>query len=121
MPIKLNRNFFMDDIKAKFGREGRNTHGDQAVDLSDDVFSVAQRWFDEEPWKSDPELDTKRELRISLRRYIKSNIDLSDHKKSYFLPTFIWVYIAQQVIGWIVKKIIEHYFGAISRDFPENN
>ena len=119
MSIKIDKSYFMPKVKERFGKEGRHAHTDEAVDLADDVFMYSQQWFDSAPWRDDSELDTKRELRIALRRYIKKNIDLGDHKKSYFLPTFIWVYIAQQVIGWIVKQIIEHYFSQIATDFPE--
>ena len=116
--IKIDKNVYMPYIKENFGKESHG-FGDESVDLAGHVGYYAQKWMDEAPWLADPELDTPRELRISLRRYIKNNIDLTDHKRSYFLPTFVWVYIAQQVIGWIVKKIIEHYFSQIAQDFPD--
>jgi len=119
MKIQVNRDYFMPKVKERFGGSRRAYH-DQSVDLADDVFNIAQEWFNSEPWNDDLELDTRREMRINLTRYIKDRIDFTDHTKSYFLPTFVWVYIAQQVIGWIVKQIIEHYWGDIRAELPKN-
>ena len=117
--IEINRDVVMPKIKERFGKRG-NAHPDQSVDLADHTLYFAQKWFDEQPWLSNPELDTPRELRISLMRYIKRNIDLRDHRRSYFVPSFVWVFIAQQVIGWVVKWLIDNYFDEIAKDFPED-
>ena len=117
--IKIDKEVVMPYVKKKFGRRG-NAHADQSVDLADHVLYFAQKWFDEEPWKADPDMDTPRELRIGLMRYIKNNIDLRDDRRSYFVPSFIWIFLAQQVIGWIVKWLIENYFNGIAKDFPDN-
>ena len=117
--ITIDKNVYMPYIKEKYGKEG-HAFPDESVDFAGHVGYFAQKWMDEAPWESDPELDTPRELRISLRRYIKRNIDLQDHRRSYFVPSFVWVFLAQQLIGWIVRLIIEHYFAQISEDFPKN-
>mgnify|MGYP003142107140 CR=1 FL=1 len=119
MKIKINRDYFMPKIKERFGGERRAYH-DQSVDFADDVLEMCQEWMDEEPWNDDLELDTRREMRINLTRYIKKKVDFTDHTKSYFLPTFVWVYLAQAVIGWIVKQIIEYYWTDIRAELPKN-
>ena len=70
MKIQVNRDYFMPKVKERFGGSRRAYH-DQSVDLADDVFNIAQEWFNSEPWNDDLELDTRREMRINLTRYIK--------------------------------------------------
>jgi hypothetical protein len=52
---------------------------------------------------------TKREMRKDLKAYLHEKIDLHDTKSSYNFGSFIWVFIAQLVIGFIVRWIIDKY------------
>ena len=42
--------------------------------------------------------------------YTLDNINLRDKNKSYFVPTFIWVWLAQKLIWYIIAMIIESYW-----------
>ena len=42
--------------------------------------------------------------------YVLGRVDLNDRKKSFFVPTFVWAWIAQQVIGYLVKIIVNYYW-----------
>ena len=75
--------------------------------LADEVIDIAEEWA--QNYTGYPEKKTKRELRRELKAYIKERIDLKDEKKSYFVPTFIWVFLAQQLVSWLVKILIEKY------------
>jgi len=37
-------------------------------------------------------------------------VNLRDKDRSYFVPTFVWMWLAEMVISYIVKIIIEKYF-----------
>jgi hypothetical protein len=52
---------------------------------------------------------SRRELRKDLKQYIMTKTNLRDSSKSYFIPSFIWVFLAGQIISWIVRYIIEKY------------
>ena len=120
MPIKINRSLFMPSVKERFGDE-RMLYPTESVDFADDVLYNAQKWMDQEPWKNDPEMDTPRELKISLMRYVKNQIDFKDHKKSWFVPTWVWIMIAQKVLSWLIKEIIEYYFPEIRKEIPKKS
>jgi len=109
MRIKINRAKVKEKVKIKFGHPSRQ-YGDNAIDFSDDVIEHAQQYMDSNHWLTDPEIDSKREARIAMKRYISANIDLRDDRKSWFIPSFIWIWIAKQVIMFIVTVIIKHYW-----------
>ncbi len=113
MSIQIDHSLFLPQIKTYSTRGRRETQfQDQIVDLGRDVLSEAQGWFDDAPWTQRPleDFDTQRECRIELKRFIMNNISLQDSKRSWFIPNFVWVWIAQQVITYIVKMLIEHYW-----------
>ena len=117
MSIQINEDFFLPKIK-EFAQKNKPVYQDNSVDLGRTVLSVAQGWFDDQPWtRSKKEYyDTQRECRIELKRYILNNIDLRDERKSFFVPTFVWIWIAQTIITYIVKMIIEHYWTDLSAE-----
>ena len=75
--------------------------------LAEEVVDLAEDWANS--YTGYPEKKTKKELRRELKAYIKERINLRDKDKAYFLPTFMWVFIAQQVVNWLVKILIEKY------------
>jgi len=75
--------------------------------LAAEVIDLAEEWA--QNYTGYPEKKTKKELRRELKKYIKDNINLKDKNKAYFLPTFVWVFLAQQLISWLVKILIEKY------------
>lgn len=115
MPIQINEDIFLPRIK-EFAVKHRKDYEDNSVDLGRAVLETAQGWFDEQPWKSGKveHYDTQRECRIELKRYVLNNIDLQDEKRSFFIPTFVWLWIAQAIVTYIVKLIIEHYWGDLT-------
>jgi|TARA_R100000664_G_C2672684_1_gene84035 hypothetical protein len=79
----------------------------EIVLLADEVIDLAEEWANN--YTGYPEKKTKKELRRELKSYIKERIDLRDEDRAYFIPTFVWVFLAQQVISWLVKILIEKY------------
>ena len=116
MAIQIDREMF----RHRVGRQFRSRqYGNHACgEYQDEIYNLAQEWFDKEPWKSNPEIDTPKECRIEMKRYIKDNIDMDDSDKAWFVPSFIWVWLAQQVIVFIVRLIIEYYWDDIIQELP---
>tara|TARA_R110001599_G_C11808476_1_gene615734 strand:+ start:88 stop:417 length:330 start_codon:yes stop_codon:yes gene_type:complete len=103
--VKLDKEFLLDDAEEKFSQQG---YVDESYALADECVDLAQQWFDE----NEDNLSGKRRImmRVELKRYIKERLELTNERKAYFVPAFIWAWFAQQVITWIVVKIIEWYF-----------
>ena len=119
MTIKIDQSLFLPQIKSfSQSQMKRRKFQDNIVDLGRDVLDEAQGWFDDQPWKYGAleNFDTQRECRIELRRYIASRINLSDHNKSWFVPDFVWIWVAKQVITFVIKKIIEHYWSDLIKE-----
>ena len=85
------------------GKQDRESYQSLAAEVVD----VAEEWA--QNFDGYPEKMTRRELRRSLRRYIIERVDLEDDTKPYFIPSFVWVFLAQQLIAWLVKILIEKY------------
>jgi hypothetical protein len=117
MSIQIDQSLFLPKIK-RFASKNKPRFQDEQVDLAREVLEEAQSFMDDQPWKGQPEYnwDTQRECRIEMKRYILNKIDLSDDKKSYFVPTFVWVFVARLVINYIVKLIIEHYWSDLQKE-----
>jgi hypothetical protein len=113
MSIQIDQSIFLPKIKEYSTSSRRNSKfQDNIVDIAREALDIAQGWFDDEPWRSNPveHYDTQRECRVELKRYISKHDLVGNPNKSYFLPHIVWSFIAQQVISWIVKLIIEHYW-----------
>jgi hypothetical protein len=119
MTIKIDQSIFLPKIKTySENAKRRREFKEQIVDLSRDVMDEAQGWFDEAPWVDSPieHFDTQRECRVELSRHISRKIDLSDHKRSWFVPNFVFIWLANQLVTYILKLIIEHYWGDLSKE-----
>lgn len=58
-----------------------------------------------------------RECRISMKRYIMSNVDFKDRSKAYnLIPSFVFRWVAGHLITFIVKIIIEYYWDELVDD-----
>jgi len=108
------RHLFRERVNNRFGSR---QHGKIACgDFLEEVFNLSQEWLKKEEWSTNPELDTARECRIEMKRHIKDNIGLRDEDKSWFISDFIWVWLAQQVIVFVVGLIVEHYWIIIKNE-----
>tara|TARA_R100001163_G_C4989214_1_gene142434 strand:+ start:222 stop:605 length:384 start_codon:yes stop_codon:yes gene_type:complete len=107
MTIQIDESLFLPQVKSRFAKEKK---GRKIRSLSKEVIKEAQNYFDDAVWVNDKDLETKRDIKKSMLKYTLAKINLKDSKKSFFIPTFIWVFLAQQVISYLVKLIIEHYW-----------
>jgi len=82
------------------------TYSDQASSLTRDVIAACESWLKDNK-TGIPR--SAREARKDMREFVYTKIDLNDYKRHYFLPSFIWLFIAGQVISFIVKWIIENH------------
>ena len=77
---------------------GQKVHSliDVCIDLSDE-------------WAAGQTETSPRAQRKALKSYLMERIDLKDPTKSYFVPSFVWTFLAKMIISWIIKWIINNY------------
>jgi len=107
MTIQIDSSLFLPQVKSKFSRRKQIKNIES---LSDEIIIQAQHYFDDAVWIKDETIKNKKDTRVSMTAYVLSRVDLNDRKKSFFVPTFVWAWIAQQVIGYIAKIIINYYW-----------
>ena len=101
--MKIDRETLYKDIEDKFPDP---SFGESVNLLSRDCMVVAEEWLDQ---TKNTATKTKRELRKDLKAHISSKIDLKNDNKPYHHSSFVWIFIAQMLITFIVRWIIERY------------
>ena len=79
--------------------------GTEVNTLTREILKLSNAWLD----KPENTGKSKRQLRKDLIIYLKENLVFDDPKKPYYFPSFIWIMIAQAVISFIVKYIIDNH------------
>jgi len=117
MSIQIDKSLFLPQIN-KFVNSKRRPYRDNSVALSEEVMDEAQNFFDDAPWVGGrrENWDTQKECRLEMKRYILNKIDLEDRDRSYFIPSFVWIWIAKMVINYVIKLIIEHYWSDLQKE-----
>ena len=101
--MKFNANDILTSATNEFGG---GVLGDESLDLVEDCIEIAHQWSLE---CADGHADgkTRHQLRRELKKYVRKRIDLKRHKGSSYIPSFIWQWLAQTIINWIVRRIID--------------
>jgi hypothetical protein len=117
MAIQIDKSLFLPKIN-KFANSKRRPYRDNSVALSEEVMDEAQNFFNDAPWVGGrrENWDTQKECRLEMKRYILNKIDLEDRDRSYFIPSFVWIWIAKMVINYVIKLIIEHYWSDLQKE-----
>ena len=90
-------------------RKFYSDYQDQTSSLTDETINICQQWIDDKVY-SGKDILTRRDCRTDMYAYALDNIDLRSRDKSYFVPTFIWMWLAQKLIWYIIGLIIENYW-----------
>tara|TARA_Y100000004_G_scaffold74133_1_gene83285 strand:- start:370 stop:675 length:306 start_codon:yes stop_codon:yes gene_type:complete len=79
--------------------------GTEVSALTRDIIKISKKWLEETPNNG----KSRRELRKDLTIHLKERLVFDDPSKPYYMPSFIWVMLAQAVISFIVRYIINNY------------
>ncbi len=110
MALQIDRSIILPKIERKVkGRRIYSSYQDQASSLADETITLCQEWIDTKQYAG-KDIDTRDDCRRSMYTYTLDNINLRDKNKSYFVPTFIWVWLAQKLVWYIIAMIIESYW-----------
>jgi hypothetical protein len=101
--MKIDKKQLYDEVESKFSNPNYST---ETSLLASECMKYAEEWLLQ---AGDFPFKTKRELRKDLKKYIMDRVDLQDTKRAYFIPSFIWIFLAGQIISYLVKLIIERY------------
>lgn len=70
-------------------------------------------------WFADPNQpewpDNQIDARLDLIEYVVNSLKLHTQESKFFLPTSVWVWIASQVVSYVVKVLIENYWSEIEQ------
>tara|TARA_R100001163_G_C4938918_1_gene111658 strand:+ start:205 stop:597 length:393 start_codon:yes stop_codon:yes gene_type:complete len=113
MNVQINRDDLLPKILSQYGQRSKGKYETGIKELSNEVIDVAQEWCDLSGNTTEQIIKDKRstrDLRIELKTYVKLRVNLRDKDRSYFVPTFVWMWLAEMVISYIAKIIIEKYF-----------
>lgn len=102
--MKLDKFKILSEADAKFGS---SRSGKVSIKLSEKCVDIAQEWLDETYYGGAEFLgkDSKT-LKKELKEYIRPRI--VKYKKSTFIPTVVWWWLAQVVINWVIDRIIDY-------------
>jgi hypothetical protein len=111
--ITIDTPFFLPKIDNYTARRQANQR--QQREVSRLTLQYAQEWLDLQAKLAQGDSQrtlpsTQRQARKQMATYVKEKIDLSNRKSSFFVPSFVWKFLAGKVIAYVVKLIIEHYW-----------
>ena len=111
--ITIDTPFFLPKIDNYTARRQANQR--QQREVSRLTLQYAQEWLDLQAKLAQDDSQrtlpsTQRQARKQMATYVKEKIDLSNRKSSFFVPSFVWKFLAGKVIAYVVKLIIEHYW-----------
>ena len=122
MGIQIDRERFRPQVE-RFASKNKPLFKDNSMALSDDVFDLAQEFFDSGPWKGGnvSHYDTLAEARVSMKLWIIDRGVLKDRDKAWFLPSFVWIWIAQKVVSYIVKLVLEWHWSEFEQELAKES
>lgn len=109
--ITIDTSLFLPKIDNYSDR--RNVYGKQQKEVSRMTLQYVQEYINLCADKVGTEPithTTQRSTRRATANYVKSKLNLKDRSKSYFVPAFVWTWIAGKVIAYVIKLVIEHYW-----------
>ncbi len=106
--MRLNRDVLLGEITLKYAG---HSHSSVRVALAYDCIYIAEEWFNNPTGYPLVEGKFKYRMKRDLKRYMKTHLNIDKHKRRYhgILPAFVWWWIANAVINWLVSKIIDEY------------
>ena len=118
--ITIDNSLFLPKIDNYTAR--RQSYGSQQREVSRIALKYAQEWLDKqadrmEVSESKDAPQTQRQARRQMADFVKQNMDLKDRSRSYFVPVFVWQWLAGKVIAYVVKLIIEHYWPDLVKEW----
>ena len=118
MALQIDRSIILPKIERKVkGRRIYSSYQKETSSLTDETITICQEWIDTKQY-AEKDIDARDDCRRSMYTYTLDNINLRDKNKSYFVPTFIWVWLAQKIVWYIIAMIIESYW---LQDDPEES
>ena len=103
--MKLDKKKILGEAEDYFGSK---RYGDGTYSLSEECVDLGQVWLD--TYRKDYGAlmrKSPKDMRKELKNYVKGRVEYSSQNAT-FIPTFIWMWIAQAIISWIIGKIIDN-------------
>ena len=118
MALQIDRSIILPKIERKVkGKRIYSSYQKEMSSLTDETINICQEWIDTKQYAG-KDIESREDCRKSMYVYALDNINLRDKNQSYFVPTFIWVWLAQKIVWYIRAMIIESYW---LQDNPEES
>ncbi len=103
--MQLDKKKILGEAEEYFGSKN---YGDGTYSLAERCVDLGQEWINtySDDFGAIIRKDSK-DMRKELKSYYKGKINYSTHNAT-FIPTFIWMWIAQAIITWVVTRIINN-------------
>ncbi len=117
MSIQIDKSLFLPKIEQYASKKGYGRWMSNVNDLTEEVLNLAQDWFDWGDYLKTPHENVSQiDYRVKLKLYVMDHISLEDKDKAWFIPSFLWIFLAERIISYIIKLIIEHYWPDILQE-----
>lgn len=118
MTIQIDRSVLLPQVEERIRKRNfYSSHQKESMSLADETINLCQQWLDNKSYAGKG-IETRSDFKRELYAGVLDGIDLRNRRKSYFVPTFVWVWLAQKLIWYIIEKIIESYW---LNDEPEQS
>jgi hypothetical protein len=104
-------------VQERFSSSNRSPFVEE---MYDECFELFKEWENNQSFSDLDERSTQQKIldsRLSLKLFIKKRV--KREKRNSIIPSFIWWWLLNQVVTYIVKLIIESYF--LSKQFSEED
>tara|TARA_B100000497_G_C7505504_1_gene308307 strand:+ start:320 stop:673 length:354 start_codon:yes stop_codon:yes gene_type:complete len=91
----------------------RRLYRQQQMDLVKAICDCSKEWFEDPNQPEWP--DNQIDARIELKNYVTESLQIYEKKSKFFIPTSVWVWIASQVVTYVVKVLIELNWSEIEK------
>ena len=108
--MQLDKNKILGEVQEHFGSKN---YADGSYGLASECVDLGQEWLD--TYDGDfggLSRKSPKQMKKELKQYYKGRLDYASYNAT-FIPTFIWMWIAQAIITWVVTRIINNIWGQI--------
>lgn len=106
--MKLDKKKILGEATDHFGSK---RYGGGSSSLANECVDLGQVWLDTYTGDYASEMGfwakSPRRMRKELKKYVRGHVEYSSHNAT-FIPAFIWMWIAQGIISWVIGKIIDN-------------
>jgi hypothetical protein len=105
--MKLDKKKILGDAKEYYSGK---RYGTQSYSLAEGCVDLGQEWIDTHREDYGALVNkSHKQMKKEVRQYVRARVSYSEYNAT-LLPAFIWWWVAQAIISWIIGKIIDNIY-----------